>query len=154
MKIFRLSDAQTAELGFTHRFEITYADVAAISGTTSGTIALAAYLAGQGVMNAATKLVTAFDGGATSELTLKVGWNGATTDDDDGIIEARSLHADATYITYGDGTGAAFATKRTGYFPLDAGNWEALFTSTGANLSAITSGEVHLYLRLADIRNG
>lgn len=149
MKIFELSNAQSAATGFTHRFEITYADLTTAS--TGHTQTLAAYTAGKGVTNAATKLVTAFDGGATSELTIKVGWNGGTTDDDDGIIEARSLHADATYITYGDGTGAAFATKRTGYFPLDSGSWEAVFTATGANVTALTTGEVHVYLKIVDL---
>ena len=150
MKIFELSDAQRAHHGYSHRFEIPYTDLTGTAGT-SLTIALMAYVAGQGLIGAASKIVTNFDGGATSELTIKVGWNGGTTDDDDGAIEARSVHADATYITYGDGTGAAFATKRTGYYPLDAGNYEVVFTSTGANLTALTQGEVHIYLNVSNL---
>ena len=150
MKIFELSDAQRAHHGFSHRFELTYADLTDTAGTGK-TITLMAYTAGMGVINAASKIVTNFDGGATSELTIKVGFDGATTDDDDGIIEARSVHADATYITYGDATGAVFATKRTGYFPLDAGNYTILFTATGANPSTLPQGAIHVYLPIANL---
>jgi hypothetical protein len=44
-----------------------------------------------------------------------------------------------------------FATLRTGYYPLDAGTYEALFTATGGNLSALTAGEVNIYLKLEDL---
>lgn len=149
MKIFTLSDAQAASTGYTHRIEIPYTDL-----TTAGTAhtqTLLPYTAGKGITNAAFKVVTLFDGGATSELTLKAGWNGGTTDDDDGIFEATSIHADATYIKYRSGNGAAFATKVRGYFPLDAGNYEVIFTSTGANVTVLTQGEVHIYLRVVDL---
>ncbi len=152
MKSFELPIETMARTGFTHRFEITYADVAAISGaTTAGAIVLAAYAAGKGIVNAAYRLVTAFDGGATSALALDVGWNGATTDDPDGAIDNYEIHVDATEILFGDANGAGFATLRTGYFPLDAGNYEATFTATGANLSTLTTGEVHIYLGLVDL---
>jgi len=142
-----------AQLGFTHRFEIPYTDLTG-TASTSVAISLATYAAGKGVTAAAYKLVTAFDGGATSALALDVGHNGATTDDPDSILDNYEIHADATEVLYGDGNGAAFATLRTGYFPLDAGAYEATFTATGANLTVLTTGEVHIYLRIVDLATG
>ena len=112
---------------------------------------LAPYTAGTIVQQAAYRLVTAFDGGATSALALDVGHNGATTDDPDSFLDNYEVHADATEITAGDGNGAVFATLRTGYAALDAGNYEATFTATGANLSTITSGEIHIFLKIVDL---
>lgn len=151
MKIFNLSDAQKAGFDYTHRFEITYADLTALGAVASGTVSLADYVAGKGVTGGAFKLVTNFDGGATSALALDVGWDGATTDDADGVLDNYEVHEDATEVKFGDANGAAFATLRTGYFPLDAGTYKATFTATGGNLSALTQGEVHIYLRICDL---
>lgn len=153
MKVFALSNAQQAQLGFTHRFEVSYTDLSS-TASTAVAVALAAYVAGRGVTGAAFKLVTPFDGGATSALAMKVGHNGASTDDDDSLIASVEVHLDATEVLYGDGTGAAFAAARTGYFPLDAGSYEATFTATGANLTALTTGEVHIYLNIVDLSVG
>jgi len=142
-----------AQMGFTHRFEIPYTDLTS-TASTSVAISLATYAAGKGVTAAAYKLVTPFDGGATSALALDVGHNGATTDDPDSILDNYEIHVDATEVLYGDGNGAVFATLRTGYFPLDAGAYEATFTATGANLTALTTGEVHIYLNIVDLATG
>jgi hypothetical protein len=151
METLRLSNDEAAASGFTHKAIITYADVAAIAGaTTAGVIDLDTYTAGTAFTAAAYKVVTAFDGGSTSALSLDVGWNGGTTDDADGLIAAQEIHVDATEILYGLGDGAAFAANATGYIALDAGDLEATFTSTGANLSTLTAGEVHIYWRKTD----
>lgn len=151
MKVTVLSNAQMAQMGFTHRFEVTYADLTTAS--TAHTQTLAAYTAGKGVTGAAFKLVTGFVGTSITNLTMKVGYDG-TTDDDDGIIEAVELATAGTEILYGDATGVVFATKRTGYFPVDAGNYNAVFTATGANVTALTAGEVHVYLNIVDLATG
>lgn len=152
MKVTVLSNAQMAQMGFTHRFEITYADLTTAS--TAHTQTLAAYVAGKGVTAGAFKLVTGFVGTSITALTMAVGYDGATNDDPDGIIEAVELATAGTEILFGDATGAVFATKRTGYFPVDAGNYTALFTATGANVTALTAGEVHVYLNLVDLATG
>lgn len=143
--------AEERSLGFTHKFVVGYADLTALGAVASGTVTLAPYTAGQSVRAAAFKLNTAFDGGATSALALDVGHNGATTDDPDSLLDNYEVHADATEITYGLGNGAAFATLVTGYAPLDAGNYEALFTATGGNLNALTTGEVTILLQIVDL---
>jgi hypothetical protein len=147
----QLNAADQARYGFTHKVVITFADLTALGAVASGTVALATYTAGLGCTKAAFRLVTAFTGGATSALALDVGHNGATTDDPDSILDNYEVHSTGTEILFGDGNGAVFATLRTGYYPLDAGTYEALFTATGGNLNALTAGEVNIYLRLEDL---
>jgi hypothetical protein len=147
----QLNAADQARFGFTHKVVITFADLTALGAVASGTVALATYTAGLGCTKAAFRLVTAFTGGATSALALDVGHNGATTDDPDSILDNYEVHSTGTEILFGDGNGAVFATLRTGYYPLDAGTYEALFTATGGNLNALTAGEVNIYLRLEDL---
>lgn len=149
MKAFELGVETMARYGFTHRFEIPYTDLTSIA-STSGTVDLFTYAAGVGVTKAAYRLETAFDGGATTNLALDVGHNGASTDDPDSILDNYEIHVDATEVLHGDGNGAIFATLRTGYYPLDAGVYQATFTATGANLTALTTGKVHIFLRIED----
>lgn len=143
--------AEERSLGFTHKFKIVVADLVALGAVASGAIALAPYVAGQACIRAAYKLNTNFDGGATSALALDVGHNGATTDDPDSLLDNYQIHEDATEVPYGLGNGAAFATLNTGYVPLDAGNYEALFTATGGNLNVLTAGEVTILLGIVDL---
>ena len=150
MKAYILGEQEAAATGFSHKFVVPYTDLTGFAAT-SGAVALYAYTAGTYFAAAAYKLVTAFDGGATSALALDVGHNGATTDDPDSLIDNYETHVDATEVLYGDGNGAVFATLRTGYCALDAGNIEATFTATGANLTALTQGEVHIYLAVTDL---
>lgn len=147
----QLNAADQARFGFTHKVVITFADLTALGAVASGVVPLATYTAGLGCTKAAFRLVTAFTGGATSALALDVGHNGATTDDPDSILDNYEVHSTGTEIFFGDGNGAVFATLRTGYYPLDAGTYEALFTATGGNLNALTAGEVNIYLRLEDL---
>ena len=49
-----------------------------------------------------------------------------------------------------DGNGAVFATLRTGWYALEAADLEVLLTATGANLTALTTGEVHVYWAQSD----
>lgn len=148
METILLSAEETRQTGFTHKFSIPYSDLTAAA--TTQTVTLTALTAGMLITNAAFRVPTTFDGGATSELTLQVGWDTVNADPD-GLIEAASIHADATYVTVGDATGAAFATKRTGRPVTAAQNATALFTATGANLSVLTAGQVDIYLAIADL---
>jgi len=151
MQAEQLGVEMQARTGFTHKFTIDYTDLTALGAVTSGVVVLAPYTAGTILQQAAFRLETAFDGGATSALALDVGWNGASTDDPDGAIDNYEVHLDSTEILAGDGNGAVFATLRTGYSALDAGNIEATFTATGGNLNALTQGKVHIFLRLVDL---
>lgn len=151
MKEILLTEQERAVSGFTHKFIVPYTDMTSTAGTAL-TIDLKSVTAGQIVTNAAHKVVTNFDGGATSALTLELGYDlAAGTDDPNGFIEAVSVHADGTPVAYGLANGAAFATKLTGYAFQESATIDAVFTSTGANLTALTQGEVHIYVALADL---
>jgi len=136
---------------FTHKVILYHTDLTALGAVASGAIAIFPYTAGTFIHDAAFRLVTPFDGGATSALTLDVGHNGATTDDDDSLINGIEVHQDATEVLFQDGNGAAFATLRTGYAAADAGNIEATFAATGGNLNALTTGEIHIFLGVEDL---
>jgi hypothetical protein len=94
---------------------------------------------------------TGFVGPSVTNLTVAVGWNGATTDDADGLIAATEIATAGTEILYLLGDGAAFAANKTGYVALDAGSIQAVFTATGANLNVLTSGEIHVFLKAVDM---
>jgi len=152
IKTYPLAETEASKTGFTHKSIISYADIVTAGGAaTSAVIALLPYTAGTLFGAAAYRVVTAFDGGATSGMLLDVGHNGGTTDDPDSLLDAYEVHVDSTEILYGDGNGAVFATLRTGYAALDAGNIEATFTLTGGNANALTTGEVHVFLKVVDL---
>lgn len=144
-----LTNNEIAGMGFTHRWKITYADLSA-AATTESVELVGDLVAGDMVESVYYDLITPFDGGATSELTIQVGYDLATgTDDPDAFIAAASVHADATAIANGLNTGAA----KGGYAPYEAADMDILFTSTGANISVLTAGEVWVYARVRRAAN-
>ena len=155
MTSYALTLEERAASGFTHKFVLKWDDADIDVAATSAVIALLPYVAGTLFAAAAFTMPTTFtDGAATmSSLLLDVGHNGATTDDPDSLLDAYELEATGTEILGGDGNGAAFATLRTGYVALDAGNIEATLTATGANLSTLTAGEVHIFLKVVPLAN-
>lgn len=153
IKTYQLSENEQSKTGFTHKSIITYSDLVTAGGaTTAATIDLLPYTAGTAFQAAAYKVVgTGFVGPSVTNLTIIVGWNGATTDDDNGLIEASELATAGTEVLYLLGNGVAFATKVTGYVALDAGSIQATFAATGANMNVLTSGEVHVYIKAVDL---
>lgn len=151
MQTQKLSIEEQAKTGFTDKAIITFSDLAALGAVASGAIAIFPYTAGTVFQQCAYKLVSGFVGTSVTNLTIELGWNGGTTDDPNGLIEASEIATAGTEVNYLLGNGVAFATKVTGYAALDAGNIEATFTATGANLDALTAGEVHVYLKAVDL---
>lgn len=147
MFVRTLSAEETAQNGFTHVARVTYQDLAALGGSTSGTLTVMSGLGKGWFVDAAYfKLVTAFDGGATSSLKLDFGYDLASgTDDEDAFLDNYEVHLDGTEILAGDGNGAVFAANRTGYAFQEAADLELLFTATGGNLNALTQGEVLVF---------
>jgi hypothetical protein len=128
------------QLGFNRVARINFSDISAAA--TSATVKLSESVAvGSLIKNFSHRLVTPFDGGATTELTVKVGHNGAAIDDDDAYIVATSIHLDATEILCAVGAGT---NNANGYMPREVTDIEAVFTATGANTSVLTTGEVEL----------
>lgn len=140
--------------GWTHYFKITNADCTA--GATTQTLQLIGtaqngMAIGDIVRAAAFYLATPFVGTALTNLTMQVGYDlAAGTDDPDAFIKATELLA-AGRILAGDGNGDVFATLRTGYAFQEAGDLEVLLTATGGNLSAMTAGEVRIYLQISKL---
>lgn len=152
MKAYILSEQEAAATGFSHKFYVPYTDFTGFAAT-SGAVVLGPYTAGTLIDKAAFRVSEQWNapGATMTNLTLDVGHNGATTDDDDSLINGIEIHEDATEVLYGDGNGAAFATLRTGYAAADAGNLEMTLTATGANLSTLTSGAIHIYVHMVDL---
>lgn len=148
---------------------------ASTTGILKPFLALAAGHAAQFV---AGYLKTAFDGTSTTSLTLTAGYNLASgTDKAAGFLAATELHNDATEVVFFPtevadvAIGASDATygaeelavlqatvialnlliKQTRKVFGVAHDVELLFTSTTANLTDLTSGEVHLLFRVVDL---
>lgn len=139
--------------GFTHHFAIDYTDLNTTAGTTKTITLLSSLPIGTLVTKAALYLESGFVGTAITNLLCEAGWDSAA-DDPDGLLAGYEIATAGTEILAGDGDGAAFATLRTGYAFVAAGDLTALFTATGANLTALTAGKVHLFLhvvKLADL---
>lgn len=146
-----LTEQERAATGFTHKYIIPYTDFTSIA-STGGNVVLESVTAGHMVTGGAFKLVTAFAGTSVTNVALDVGYDlAAGTDDPDAFIDNYEIAGAATEILYGDANGAAFATLRTGYCFLESADIECALTATGANLSALTAGEVHVYLGIVDL---
>lgn len=175
MTLQKLDPQEAALRGASHECVVQYSD---LSGTaaTSLTQTIAADLpAGTRIAYIGHQLDTLFDGGATSELTAKIGWDLTSgTDDDDGLLAATSLHADATYVkygppaiadvdsstvdnTYGQQENDVITSARTKLNTVvkngfkvfnDIAQLNIVWTATGANLSALTQGKVRFFFRI------
>ncbi len=142
-KILRLTPQERdAHGGATHKVIVTYADLTGTAATSlvqpvlplSGTFA-----AGTSAALVAMKLITPFDGGATSDLTVKVGDGG----DDDRFLAATIVHEDASEVDYAEGIHIS-----NGYDAADA--LDVTWTATGANLTVLTTGEAHFLFAIRD----
>ena len=153
MDSISLQTTEERSSGFSHLWKIRYTDLndtAALTKTLQlmGTAANGVAV-GDFVMAAAMYLRTAFVGTAVTNLAIEVGYDLASgTDDPDAFLDSYELAGVATEVLAADGNGAVFATLRTGYAFQEAADIEALFTAVGANLSALTAGEVWVFLRI------
>jgi hypothetical protein len=173
---FQKLDPQAAALrGASHEAVIKYTDLNATAATSLTQTLAEAMPAGTRIAFVGHQIDTLFDGGATSELTAKIGWDlGSGTDDDDGLLAATSLHADATYVkfgpaaiadvdastvdnTYGQQENDVISSLRTKLNTTlknglkvfnDTADLEVVWTATGANLTALTQGQVRFFFRI------
>lgn len=170
----KLDSQEAAQRGATHEYIVQYTDLTD-TASTAKTLTAASLAIGTRMALVGFQVDTLFDGGATSELTVKAGWDlGTGTDDDDGLLGATSIHADATYVkfapaaeadvnsstvdgTYGTEESNVISSNRTKVNVLlksgpkvfnDTAALNFIFTSTGANLSTLTQGKIRFFLRL------
>lgn len=138
-----LSEQETAATGFTHKYNVLYSDIAYGSASADTvTLTLGTTPAKFIIDKAAVNVRTAFAG--TTALAIIVGTTGTTN----GFIASTSVLTAAfiqpstgknTLATIASGT----ATAATAF--------AATFTnSTGGSPSALTAGELNIYLSLRD----
>lgn len=158
---YALGTAERAASGFTHKFVITFEDLndAAIADASTGAIQLLPYALGTAIQAVAVLLTTAFSGGSGTGLTLSLGYNGDTADDDDAFLRAKEVNAAGTEILGSTGDGAAFGevdetptgSILTGFLALESGWLEATFAPTGEATTGLTAGEVHIFVKASDL---
>jgi hypothetical protein len=142
MTIVPLSIEERAASGFTHKVSISYTDLYATAGLTKTVLVFPSLAAANiGLLQAALRVKTAFVGAAISALTAEVGDDGDT----DRILAASSILAAA-------GTWYAILPATAPAFFGTANTFDVLFTATGANLTALTAGELELFLSVSDLR--
>ena len=125
--------------GFSHKYNVKYSDVAYGSGSTDTvTVTLGALPAKYVLNNALVNITTAFAG--TTALTLVVG----TTTTTNSLVTSQSV------LTAGVLAGVpTTATIRTA---TATANLVAIFTNaTGGSPSALTAGELDIYLNIVDL---
>lgn len=150
MPLKPLMEEQAAASGFSHVYTVPYTELTDTASTTKTIDLLANLPVGTLVDKAALYLESGFVGASVTNLLCEVGWNSAA-DDPDGLLAGYEIATAGTEILAGDGDGAAFATLRTGYAFVATGDIEAVFTATGANLTALTAGKVHILLHVVDM---
>lgn len=125
--------------GFSHKFNVKSSDVALGTGSTDTvTVTLGSLPSKYVVNNALVNITTAFAG--TTAFTVKVG----TTTTTDNMVTAQSV------LTAGVLAGVpTTATIRTA---TASANLVAIFTNaTGGSPSALTAGELDIYLNIVDL---
>lgn len=141
MTIYQLSADEQRALGFSHKVVVTSADLVGTAGLTqalniypgSGTARI-----GTCCRQAAARVVTAFVGCTT--LVVEIGDGG----DPNAVLLSSDMKATAgTWYT---------ATPATAPRVFNAADTlDALFTAGTDNLSALTAGQVEIYLDMADL---
>lgn len=168
MKVTELTLEERVKTGRSHMVVIDFNDFAGVA-STGKTFQLLSYLPRDLIGRGAFVLADGFVGPSITNVTAKLGYNGATTDDDDGLIEAKelatagteiiadagSIDASAIDATFGAPELAVLSSLRARqeYAPQDAGSIEIVFTATGANLSVLTAGVLRVFfnvIRLTD----
>lgn len=181
MQVIELSLEERVKSGCSHLAIADYTDLNGTAGTGK-TLTFFTYAARDVLGRLKMDLVTPFVGAAVTNLTVKVGYNGASVDDDDAFLPLTELAGVATEIlaatatpaapdastvdeTYSTAESTVVNSLRTvinnlraalGLAAQEAGTVEAVFTSTGANLTALTAGRVKFFfdvVRLPDFRD-
>jgi hypothetical protein len=138
--IYSATIQERGVLGFNYQFVIRDEDLTA-AATTETIELIGDIAAGDISLNWLTRIDTNFDGGATTDLTIDVGYDlAAGTDDPDAFINAQIIHEDATEVVYNLNSGAV-----GDYVFLEAADIDALFTATGANVSVLDAGQISVF---------
>lgn len=163
-QVTELALQEQIKMDASHVVDIDFREVALAGAVTSLVVNVLAYRARDIVKGALFDLVTPFEGTGLTALTVKFGYDGATVDNDDAFIEAKSILAGATPILADAGSIDASAVDttfgaqevavleslraRAPFAAQEAGNLVLTFTATAANLSVLTKGRLRVFLKL------
>lgn len=146
MKVFKLTTQEAATSGFTHLAKITHDDLTETGSATAQAITIATPAAGSILLNAAQRLKTAFadsSDSANASTVLTLG-DGTTANK---FLAASQLNANTADDSLKSGTGT-----KNDY--TSAGQIVATFTpGTGKTLAALDTGEVHIFLQIAELQD-
>lgn len=141
-----------AGLGFNYVKTVSFADLSAAA--TTKVVDLFPIPADGQVVQVGYYLNTAFDGGATSGLTVQLGVTGVDTD---GFVLATEVHVDSTEVSSAINSGAFYNDLTTAnvinakvYDAASATTLSALFTATGGNTSLLTTGKITFFAQIVD----
>lgn len=151
MEITPLTIAESAACGFTHKINITYADL--VAETSGAAFSIFPKLTEQSaplipvggrVSNVAVRVVTLFVAASMTDLSITIGDDGSanrflTTVEVGGTTSP--ITAGVWYETY----------AAVPYIYTVANTIDLVATATGAALSALTAGEMNVYLAYADM---
>lgn len=147
MNIQQLSQGEAARSGFTHKAIISYALGDFTAASTTQTYTLATLASGHKIGNAALRCVTPLSGGSVSAAVALVGKTGTTN--------AYCTSTDVftgSVIYYKAGDGASF-NQAGGEIHIAASALIVTVTTTTANVSTLTAGELHVYFNLTLLSN-
>jgi hypothetical protein len=145
MKIIALSEAESSFYGFTHRANISFAGGDFTAAATTQTYTLMTLAAGMLVKKAALRLITALSGGAVSACVALVGKTGTTN----AYVTSTNVFTGSTIITKA-GDGASFNQACGEAFDA-ASALIVTITTTGANVNALTAGEINVFFSVVDL---
>lgn len=159
-QVLKLSPSDTAYGKYTHKVVVGWACLVArggantsvtlqllpgqtptqFNGDSGGTAPSGTNPVGTTISDCGLRIITNFDGGATSDLSVVLG----DGNDTDRLLTATIIHEDATEVP----AKAMGAVTIPYAYPI-TDTIDAVFTATGANLDALTSGEVEFYFHLS-----
>lgn len=147
MKIQELSAVEMARTGFTHRANISYANGDFTAAATTQTYTLATLAAGHIVQNFAHRLITALSGGSVSAAVVLGGKTGTTN----AYLTSTDVFTGSTVLAKA-GDGASF-NQAGGEAFVGASALILTLTTTTANVSTLTAGEIVVYFSLIQLTN-
>jgi len=149
MKVFELPNNTKTGYAYTHKVVVDHTDLTESTDNTTQTIDILSPVPGTVVQSAALKVVTEFEDASDSAFdstTLILGDNG-TTSDDDRYITSTQVNANGTVVSHKANANTA------PYAFYESAKKVQLKVGSMADkkLSDIDSGEVHIYLRVANV---
>jgi hypothetical protein len=148
MLLTPLSSEERLNGGFTHKVNLTYADLTETAANTAQTIAIFTAPVGTVIEKVATRVVTAFEDASDNALnttTLIVGDDG----NDDRYIASQELNVNGSEVLY---KLSPVGTTTSPFVYTTANTVDAIFGSMAAKaLNDIDTGEVNIYLAVTDL---